>query len=212
MPEPITIMTLGCIISGVSLVVSAGIGYLNIKAASKFGIKQEKQEQDQRQKYIKRKEKIKTKYMFNSNADDYLKIACLMNLEKNCANQCSHLTIDSGNGNMIILTMGLQNIKLSFLQDNNQFKVKAMYNETDGSIWITFPNTNTRDVFETYIKYTLNLNSLMQKILLSETRPPDENDYKAYATLGLLPPKRIPVYASQPLLPSLPSCYNLIDK
>jgi hypothetical protein len=78
MVEPITCLIVGCIISGVALLVSAGIGIISIYSTLKI----QKMNEKQLSKYKKAKEQIRSKYTFNSTPDDYLKIACLLHLVK----------------------------------------------------------------------------------------------------------------------------------
>lgn len=189
MPDPIT---LGCIISATSLFVSTLIGILNIQSTrniqqTNHSIKQEFNVAQKKEKF-----KLKSKYTFTTNPNDYIKIACLLHLTKCNIIKCSFLNITLSNNVTIILTLSIQNIKVFF----SEGAVKCLFNDLDNSIWVTFQNTHFRSQFERYLN-SLDTNSLISKCAF---RPPDINDIRAYRTLGLLPPDKIPIFPS----PSLP--------
>lgn len=181
-------MTLGCLISGVGVIVSASLGYFNIKSSSSA-------KDYQLLKYKKLKQKIKSKYTFITNSDDYMKIACLLHLARNSIVKCSFLNVDN-----ICLTVPLQNTALKV--DSNVI-VKGMYDDRDGSLWITFLDMNTRTAFETYIKYSCNIFNLLSKCKSLETKPPGPADFCAYATLNLMPPASVSVYGPSLLPPAM---------
>lgn len=209
MPDPIII---GCIISTISLLISTSIGIFNIRATQKTHDIHESGKRSNELKYKKRKEKLKSKYTFNSNPNDYLKIACLLHLARNIAIKCSHLNVSFTSENIVLL-LSTQNVKIHVPQLKDK-SIKCLFNDIDNSIWVTFLDTDSRSLFQYYIQCVVDCNELMKKCIMENkkdvalhhnllgklfTRPPDADDYKAYATLGLLPPCELPIYVSPPL-------------
>ena len=158
MVEPITVMIIGCIISGVGILLAAAGTFVSIYSSYKL----QKMSESQKKKYNKAKQKIMNKYSFASTPDEYIKLACTLHLLKSEAKQCSHLNIDTNVGN-VTLMVSLHDVLLKYKPFKTWYTCKCHFDENDKSIWTTFLDTKSRDRLQGYLNNNIRIDDIIAK-------------------------------------------------
>ena len=158
MVEPITCMIIGCVLSGIGILLTATATFIGIYTTYQL----RKMSDSQKRKYNKAKQKIMNKYSFSTTPDEYIKLACSLHLAKSEAKQCSHLNISSDSGNLTLM-VSLNDIELKYKPFKTWYNCKCHFDETDKSIWATFLDIKSRDRFQSYIKNNIDVADIMTK-------------------------------------------------